>query len=217
MILAIYGASGLGREVLELTKIINLKIPRWSDFIFIDDGDVPPVVSNIAVYKYDEAKEKYSFNLEIAMGIGEPSTREKLFRKIKEDGISTPTLIHPDVYIPESTKIGKGVTIQWGSFISCDVTIEDYVYIQPQCNIGHDNILEEGCMISGFSNIGGIVHIGKWSYLGLSSVVKQLVQIGEHSIIGMGSVVHKDIPDRVIAMGNPARPMAKNDKEQVFR
>ena len=216
-VLAIYGASGLGREVFELAYIINEKTPRWTEFIFIDDGDVPSVVSNCCVYKYEEAKIKYSSQLEIAMGIGEPAIREKLFAKIKQDNISTPTLIHPDVYIPESTSVGTGVVIQYGSFISCDVSIKNYVYIQPQCNIGHDDILEEGCMLAGFSNLGGLVHIGRWTYLGLSCVVKQLITIGEYSIIGMGAVVYKDIPDNMIAMGNPARPMANNENKKVFK
>ena len=34
MILGIYGAGGLGREVLELARIIN----TWEKIIFIDDG-----------------------------------------------------------------------------------------------------------------------------------------------------------------------------------
>ncbi len=38
MVLAIYGAGGLGREVLELAKIINKKEKLWDSFIFIVDG-----------------------------------------------------------------------------------------------------------------------------------------------------------------------------------
>ena len=34
MILGIYGSGGLGREVLELARIIN----TWEKIIFIDDG-----------------------------------------------------------------------------------------------------------------------------------------------------------------------------------
>lgn len=216
-VLGIYGASGLGREVLELAKIINRKEDKWEKYIFIDDGDVPEVVSGCEVYKYGSAKEKFGNELQVAVGIGEPAIREKLFAKLKSDGIETPSLIHPDVYIPESTIVGQGVVIQFGCFISCDVTIKDYVFLQPQCNIGHDDVLDEGCMIAGFGNIGGIVTVGKWAYIGLSACVKQLVNIGEYSVVGMGSTVHKDIPEGMIAMGNPARPMAKNEEKRVFK
>lgn len=216
MTLGIYGASGLGREILELADIINKRDHKWEEFIFIDDGEVPPVVSGKTVYKYDDAKQAFGTDLQIVIGVGEPAIREKLFRKVVSDGIQTPTLIHPDVYIPESSRIGRGVVIQYGCFISCDVSIGDYVFLQPQCNIGHDDVLEEGCMIAGFGNIGGIVHIGKWSYLGLSVAVKQTINIGDYSIIGMGAIVQKDIPSEMIAMGNPARAIMKNENKRVF-
>lgn len=215
-VLAIYGASGLGREILELADQINQKENKWDKMIFVDDGDVPPLVNNHEVNTYEQAIEKYSSGLELVLGIGEPSTREKIFGKIKRDGFETPTLIHPNVYIPNTTHIGKGVVIQFGCFISCNVQIHDYVFIQPQCNIGHDDILEEGCMLAGFSNIGGIVHIGKYTYVGLSAAIKQTVNIGDNAIISMGSIVHKDVPSEMIAMGNPARVIAKNETRKVF-
>ena len=100
MVLAIYGASGLGREVLELAKAINEKENRWQKFVFIDDGDVPSVVDGCDVYKYDVAKKLFDTNLQIAMGIGEPLTREKLFKKIKADN-------NQNNYIENKTPIEK--------------------------------------------------------------------------------------------------------------
>lgn len=215
-VLAIYGASGFGREVLELAQIINRSEKRWDSFVFIDDGDVDPIISGCKVYKYHDAITEYNDEIEVVVGIGEPIIRESIFEKLRKDGVYSPNLVHPGVYIPESTKLGKGVVIQYGCFISCNAQIKDYVYIQPQCNIGHDDVLSEGCMISGLCNLGGLVNVGKWSYLGLSSVVKQMITIGDYSIVGMGSVVQKDIPDLMITMGNPARVIAKNERRRVF-
>lgn len=216
MILGVYGASGLGREVLELARIINRTNLFWDDFIFIDDADISESVNGYDVYKYEQAKEKYGSNLEVVIGIGEPVIREKIFNKVRGDDISIPSLVHPDIHVPETTSIGEGVVIQYGCFISCNVTIEDNVFIQPQCNIGHDDVLKEGCMLAGFSNIGGIVSIGRYAYVGLSSAIKQTVSIGDYAIVGMGAIVHKDVPDEMIAMGNPARVMARNENKKVF-
>ena len=211
MVLGIYGASGLGRELLELANLINCNKSRWQSIVFIDDGDVPSEISHVPVFKYEAAKGSFGNELEIVIAVGEPSIRKALFAKVKRDKIHVPTLIHPDVYIPKSTTIGDGVTIQYGCFISCNVRIGNYVFIQPQCNIGHDCVLDEGCIIAGFGNIGGIVHIGQWSYLGLSVAVMQQIQIGNNSVVGMGSVVVRDVQDNVIAMGNPARAMKINE------
>lgn len=217
MILGIYGAGGLGREVLELAKIINERTKRWEDYIFIIDGEPGNEVNSVRVYSYEDAIARFSDHLEVSMGIGEPATRECLFQKLEKDGIPTATLIHPDVHIPETTKVGRGVTIQNGCFISCNVEIEDYVFIQPQVNIGHDCVLKEGCIVSGMANLAGAVTIGRYTYVGLSVAVKEKVAIGNDAIIGMYSAVYKDIPDEMIAMGNPARPMKRNEERHVFK
>lgn len=161
MVLGIYGAGGLGREVLELARLINEKEQRWNDIIFVIDGESVNNVNGVKVYSYRDALRIFSGSLEITMGIGEPEVRNRLFEKLKSDGIDTPTLIHPQVPIPETTLIGKGVTIQYGCFVSCNVKIEDYVFVQPQVNIGHNDVIKEGAMISGMVNLAGNVTVGR--------------------------------------------------------
>ena len=95
--------------------------------------------------------------------------------------------------------------------------MKDFVLLQPHCNIGHDDVLEEGCVISGFGNLGGKVVIGRYSYVGLGASIKEETRIGNNSIIGMGSIVFNDMPDGIIALGNPARPMKNNVDNKVFK
>ena len=215
-VLGIWGAGGLGREVLELAKIINGRDKRWDGFVFIVDGATVSEVNGAKVIEYEDAKKKFD-GLEVIIGIGEPAVREEKFNLLKNDGIATPSLIHPDVHVPDTVKIGEGTVIQYGCFISSDISIGDNVFVQPQCNIGHDDELSDGCIISGFGNLGGYVSIGKYTYIGLSVAVKERVNIGNYSIVGMGSIVYKDIPDEMIALGNPARPIARNTDRIVFK
>lgn len=215
-VLGIWGAGGLGREVLELAKIINGRDKRWDGFVFIVDGATVSEVNGAKVIEYEDAKKKFD-GLEVIIGIGEPAVREEKFNLLKDDGIATPSLIHPDVHVPDTVKIGEGTVIQYGCFISSDISIGDNVFVQPQCNIGHDDELADGCIISGFGNLGGYVSIGKYTYIGLSVAIKEHVNIGSYSIVGMGSIVYKDIPDEMIALGNPARPIAGNTDRIVFK
>lgn len=217
-ILGICGAGGLGREVLELAKTINLKQRRWEKFIFIvKDEDVTEQINGIKVDTYQNVLKKYQGKLEITVAVGEPVIRERIFHELIRDGIGNATLVHPGVDIPETTKIGKGVTINMGNFISCNTVIEDNVYIQPHTNIGHDCVLEEGCIVSGFCNIAGGCHIGRYAYLGMSSCIKENVSIGNYTIVGMASAVYKDVQEELIVMGNPARAMKKNTDKKVFK
>lgn len=64
------------------------------------------------------------------------------------------------------------------------------------------------------------VHIGRNCWLGAGVIVMPGVTIGDNSVIGAGSVVTKDIPENVVAVGNPCRilrPIGEHDKEYYWR
>ncbi len=64
--------------------------------------------------------------------------------------------------------------------------------------------------ISPGANLAGDVVVGKRTYVGMGAIVLEKRRIGEQSIIGAAAVVTRDVPDRVKAMGMPARIIAKN-------
>ena len=64
------------------------------------------------------------------------------------------------------------------------------------------------------------VRIGEDCWLGAGVIVLPGVTIGRGSVIGAGSVVTKDIPENVVAFGNPCcvvRPVGERDREFYFR
>lgn len=216
-ILGVYGCGGLGREVLELARIINEREKRWVEIVFVVDNPTINEKDGAKVYDYNDAVKIFGNELEITIGIGEPASRWKVIEKVLSNSIPFATLVHPDVHIPESTKIGNGVTIQYGCYISCGVEVSDFVFIQPQANIGHDTKLKKGCIVSGLCNLAGNVTVGENSYIGLGANVMENMTIGEWSIISMAAAVYRPIPDSVIAVGNPARPMKNNEERTVFK
>jgi maltose O-acetyltransferase len=54
----------------------------------------------------------------------------------------------------------------------------------------------------------GRVDIGRRVYIGAGSLVLPGVRIGDDAIVGAGSVVTRDVPERTVAAGNPATPIA---------
>ena len=53
-----------------------------------------------------------------------------------------------------------------------------------------------------------------------SYIVVPGVHIGKNSVIGAGSVVTKDIPENVVAVGNPCRVLreiSEHDKEYFYK
>lgn len=64
------------------------------------------------------------------------------------------------------------------------------------------------------------VHIGSNVWIGAGSVILPGVSIGDNTVIGAGSVVTRDIPDNVVAVGNPCRVMRSigdRDRQYYFQ
>ena len=51
----------------------------------------------------------------------------------------------------------------------------------------------------------------------MNACVKEKTKVGSHSVVGIGSVVLRDIPENVIAWGNPAKVQKPRDGVRVFQ
>lgn len=64
------------------------------------------------------------------------------------------------------------------------------------------------------------VYIGENTWIGAGVVIVPGVHIGRNTVIGAGSVITKDIPDNVIAVGNPCRVLrnvSEHDHEFFYK
>lgn len=100
------------------------------------------------------------------------------------------------------------------------VTIGDNVQIAPNVSIytaGHP--IHPDSRNSGYE-YGIPVVIGDNVWIGGNVVILPGVTIGSNSVIGAGSVVAKDVPEWVIAVGNPcrvARAITEEDRKFYFQ
>ena len=109
--------------------------------------------------------------------------------------------------------IGKNTMISLGAKIDVrrgKVSIGDHCLITHGCYIlSHDGAAH---IINPEDNGTGYVNIGDHVFIGVNTVVMRNVTIGSHAIIGAGSVVNKDIPDGVVAAGNPIKIIKQLEK-----
>ena len=87
------------------------------------------------------------------------------------------------------------------------VELGDNVWITSGCHLlCHDaSVIMINIMRSGHRDRVGPIVIGSHSFLGNNVIVLPGITIGSKTIIGAGSVVTKDIPDKAVYAGNPAR------------
>ena len=100
------------------------------------------------------------------------------------------------IYVGDYTMIGPNVTIaSAGHPILPELREKGYQYNMP-------------------------VHIGKNCWIGAGSVILPGITIGDNTVIGAGSVVTKDLPENVVAVGNPCRVLreiGERDREYYFK
>ena len=100
------------------------------------------------------------------------------------------------------------------------VTFGDNVFIAPDCvfsTAGHPLDTEQ--RNQGLEYAYPIT-VGDNVWFGASVTVLPGVTIGSNTVIGAGSLVNRDIPDGVVAVGNPCRVLRKiteEDKKKYWR
>lgn len=100
------------------------------------------------------------------------------------------------------------------------VIFGDNVFIAPNCTFstaGHP--LDSEQRNRGLEYAYPIT-VGDNVWIGASVTVLPGVTIGSNSVIGAGSVVNRDIPEGVVAVGNPCRTLRKiteEDKKKYWR
>jgi len=92
------------------------------------------------------------------------------------------------------------VEIGEGTFVGADTIIFDNDFHAPKGDWGWGPFDPENPKP---------VKIGRGVFIGARAIILKGVTIGDRAIIGAGAVVTKDVPERSIAAGNPARVPAK--------
>ena len=115
--------------------------------------------------------------------------------------------------VENDTTIGASTTIQADAYITAGSTLEDGVFVAPRVVTTNDNFmgrtekrltLKRGPTIRRGARVGG------------GAILCPGVEIGEEAFVGAGAVVTKDVPPRVVVVGNPARVLREVPAEELL-
>ena len=117
------------------------------------------------------------------------------------------------IYTPFSINYGRNLRLGKNIFINqnCQlldlggITIEDDVMIGPRVSlISETHPVEPD---SREALIGKSICIKKHAWIGAGAIILPGVTIGEHTVVAAGAVVSKDVPDRTVVAGVPAKEL----------
>jgi len=114
-------------------------------------------------------------------------------------------LVHPTAYVSPLAQLGQGVFVGANSVIGPGAILGDHVFVNRGVTIGHDTQIGAFSRIQPGANLGGLSRIGNGVTIAIGATVLERLVIGDGAFVGAGAVATKDVADKVLVFGSPAK------------
>ncbi len=205
----IVGAGAQGRVILDILRAQG----RHDSFAFVDDNpELRSRLVNGAPIECGLAEALAAArDCEMIVALGNPDRRIELARRIRDAGVPLLNAIHPSAVVTASAILGRGIVVGATAVINSNAQVADNVVVNTGAVVEHDCWVAEGAAVGPGAHLGGRVVLGRCAFVGTGAILNSRVAVGERSIIGAGAVVIRSLPDRVLALGVPARVVEQLD------
>lgn len=202
--LFIYGAGGLGREIVSLVRNAG----DWEPVGFIDDATPKDkLIKGLKVIGGIEALKFIDGPRNIVLAMGDPIVKQRLVQTLVPYAAHYPVLIHPTAVLQDTASIliGEGSIIAAGCILTTDINVGSHVLVNLNSTIGHDARIGDYTSVMCGVNIAGEVTIGDSVMVGSGACILNRITIGNKSRVGMGAAVVKDVAPDITVVGVPAK------------
>ncbi|MCG7979609.1 MAG: NeuD/PglB/VioB family sugar acetyltransferase [Candidatus Thiodiazotropha endolucinida] len=175
------------------------------------------IINQLPILGGDELLHDISFisGHLFAVGIGSPIARRRYGELLLKKQADCPAIVNPSSFVSPHAILGSGVLLMGMNAVNHGARLDDFVALDWQVTIGHGAHLGRAVFAGPGSRVAGDVICGEETYLGLGCQVIERVRIGRGSLIGAGSTVTRDIPERMVAVGSPAKAIRQHSEEEV--
>jgi sugar O-acyltransferase (sialic acid O-acetyltransferase NeuD family) len=206
--LAIIGAGGFGREVLDLVESANDAGADYEVLGFIVDpvfARPGTMVNGKPVLGGFDWLAAHAADVVVTCAVGAPEDRLRLVQRAQQAGARFCSLVHPSVERSRHVEIGIGVIVNAGCVVTTNVHLGDHAQVHVGSCVSHDATVAPFATLSPGVLVSGNVTIGEGAFLGTGAAVIQRMRVGAWSVVGAGSTVIRDVADNTTVVGVPAR------------
>jgi len=141
------------------------------------------------------------------IAIGDNWVRHKVAERIRcaVPNFQFITVIHPSAQVARSARVAAGTVVMPGAIISANADLGEFCIVNTKASLDHDGVMGAFSSFAPAVTAGGEVTIKPFAAVMLGVNIIHSISIGEHSVVGAGSLVLRNVPDRVLAYGLPAR------------
>lgn len=208
--IAIFGAGGLGREVLQVVRDRQRSGEQVECIGFLVDPDFagPAMVHGVSVSQ-DLAGFASDTSVRFIVALGNAAIRARIAARIQDVvGPRFATVIHPSCIIGDTVSIASGSVVLPNTSITTDVSIGEHVLINPHVSISHNCLIEDYVSVGPSATLAGGVYIEQGCEIGAGATITPRQRIGRWSIVGAGTVVIASVAPNTTVVGAPARQVA---------
>lgn len=195
--LVIIGAGGHGKVIADIAEKNG-----YTNICFLDDHASGICMNFPIIGTCDDIERENDGDTDFVIGIGNNIVRKEVAEKHNADWT---TLIHPSAQIAADVTIGKGTVVMAGAVVNVCTSIGNHCIINTGAVIEHDNSIDDYVHLSPRVALGGAVHIGRCTHVGIGASVKNNVDICDSCIVGAGAVVIHNITESGTYAGTPVR------------
>jgi len=207
--LVVVGAGGFGRESLDVAEAMNDAAPQpvWEILGVVDDS---PSEQNLV--RLRDRNVPYLGDLacipkasRVAIAVGAPHARRMLDDRLVRRGFEFAALIHPTAVTGSRVSMLSGAVICALVSIGTNVALGRHVHLNPQVVVGHDTRLDDFVSVNPNATLSGDCHVSTDVLIGAAALVLPGLHVGASATVGGGACVVKDVPERAVVKGVPAR------------
>lgn len=192
--LAVIGASGHGREVIQAIQRSGGLIHA----VYDDNEHSRPLIEKLGLHFGGTVARCAEPAI---IGIGSGAIRARLDRVLR----SANPVVDPLALVGSDVIIGDGSVFFAMATVTTNISIGRHVHIGRGAAVGHDSVIGDYVSVMPLASISGNVVIEPESFIGTGALVRQGVRVGRRATVGMGAVVTKDVQAGSTVIGNPAR------------